>query len=119
MKEPLHEEKGTTLRRLPLYCRLAGHLRRRIRVGDLPAGSQLPSSRAMARQLGVSRNTVVTAYEVLACEGMIAIRRGSGTRVIAVRPAPLDPHQLLREAHYPSSTVRFHDSDGNIICLQR
>jgi len=73
----------------------------------------------MARQLGVSRNTVVTAYEVLACEGVIAMRRGSGTRVIAVRHAPLNPHQLLRDAHYPSSTVRFHDADGNILCLQR
>jgi DNA-binding GntR family transcriptional regulator len=73
----------------------------------------------MARQLGISRNTVVTAYEVLADEELIATRRGSGTRVLALRPVPLNPHRLLRDAHYPSSTVRFHDSDGNIICLQR
>ena len=103
----------------PLYSRLAEDLRRRIRAGDLPSGARLPSSRAMARQLGISRNTVVTAYEVLACEGLIATRRGSGSRVIGVRHVPLNPNQLLREAHYPSSTVRFHDADGNILCLQR
>jgi GntR family transcriptional regulator/MocR family aminotransferase len=107
------------LRRSSLYLRFADDLRRRIRAGDLPTGTRLPSSRALAKQLGVSRNTVVAAYELLAWEGLLATRHGSGTRVLAARPVPLRPQQLLRDAHYPSWTLRFRDPDGNPVLLQQ
>lgn len=49
--------------------------------GVFPAGSRLPSTRHLAEQLGVSRNTVVLAYERLAGEGFIETRQRSGIYV--------------------------------------
>ena len=105
--------------RTPLYHRIARDLRRRIAAGDLPCGLRLPSSRALARQLGVSRNTVVNAYEWLVSEGLLATREGSGTRVRGARPARLDPTRLLRDAHYPANAVRLHDPDGHAFFIHR
>ena len=119
MKEPIRFRTGATLPRTPLYHGIALDLRRRITAGDLPRGVRLPSSRALAIQLGVSRNTVVNAYEALAAEGVIATRIGSGTRVLGVRPARLDPRRLLRDAQYPVDPVRLHDPDGNPVYFHR
>ncbi len=47
--------------------------------GESPAGVRLPSTRALAQRLGVSRNTVLSAYDELAAEGRLAARVGSGT----------------------------------------
>jgi GntR family transcriptional regulator/MocR family aminotransferase len=58
-----------------------------VRSGRLTAGTALPSSRALARDLGVARNTVVDAYGQLVAEGWLASRHGSGTWV-AERPKP-------------------------------
>ena len=41
-----------------------------IAAGQLPAGEAVPSTRAMARRLRVSRNTVTLAYQVLVCDAM-------------------------------------------------
>jgi GntR family transcriptional regulator/MocR family aminotransferase len=100
-----------------LYRRIAADLRRRIGAGRLPQGFRLPSSRSLARQLGVSRNTVIAAYDLLIDEGLLSAREGSGTRVNAVRRAPLDPRNLLREAGYPESILPLHDPDGNLLHL--
>src|SRR5438093_1050546 len=56
-------------------------LRGAIRSGRLPRGTQLPPTRTLARDLGVSRGTVLQAYAQLAAEGWIAGRRGSSTVV--------------------------------------
>jgi GntR family transcriptional regulator/MocR family aminotransferase len=107
------------LPRTPLYRRIADDLRRAIAAGKLPRGARLPSSRALAQQLGVSRNSVLAAYETLAAEDILAGRKGSGT---VVRNAPalrLDARRLLREAHYPADAVRFVDSEGNPLYLHR
>ena len=119
MKEPIRCRIGATLPRQPLYHRIAQDLRGRIAAGGLPAGTRLPSSRALAKQLRISRNTVVNAYDALASEGLLATRIGSGTRVLGIRPAPLDPRQLLRAAHYPANPVRLHDPDGNPVYFHR
>ncbi|MBL8287998.1 MAG: PLP-dependent aminotransferase family protein [Rubrivivax sp.] len=59
--------------------------------GHLPAGVPIPSSRDMADQLGVARNTVVLAYQQLADEGFLVSRQRSGhfvnTQMLAGRPA--------------------------------
>ena len=47
-------------------------LRDAIRSGRLPAGAMLPSSRALAAELGVSRSTVTSVYELLVAEGWLA-----------------------------------------------
>jgi GntR family transcriptional regulator / MocR family aminotransferase len=62
-----------------------------IRSGRVGAGDRLPPTRALARDLGVARNTVATAYERLAAEGFLDARVGAGTYVTdlaAPVPAP-------------------------------
>src|SRR6266567_8652319 len=56
-------------------------LREAIRSGRLPRGFVLPATRALARDLGVSRGTVLAAYSQLTAEGWLAGRRGSSTTV--------------------------------------
>jgi GntR family transcriptional regulator / MocR family aminotransferase len=52
-----------------------------IRDGRLVAGTRMPSSRALARELEIARGTVVEAYALLAAEGYLIARQGSATRV--------------------------------------
>jgi len=76
----------------PLHRQLEQALRDAIRTGRLAAGSLLPSTRALAGQLRVSRGTVVEAYEQLAAEGYLVSRPGGATRVsMAARSAPTRP----------------------------
>jgi GntR family transcriptional regulator/MocR family aminotransferase len=56
-------------------------LRDAVRSGRLAPGVRLPSSRALAADLGIARNTVADAYGQLVAEGWLVARRGSGTRV--------------------------------------
>src|ERR1700690_667350 len=96
MEEPF-SERGAILRRkaevtLPairldrgsgvaLVSQLCAQLRGAILRGELCNGVRLPSTRALAKSLGVSRNVAIEAYETLAMEELIASRVGSGTRV--------------------------------------
>jgi DNA-binding GntR family transcriptional regulator len=104
---------------LARYQEIADDLRRAVATGKLPRGARLPSSRALAAQLGVSRNTVLAAYEELAAQGIISGRRGSGTVVVATARRRLDGRRVLLEAHYPVDAVRFQDSEGNPIYFHR
>ncbi len=63
-------------------------LRAAIVDGRLPAGHRLPATRVLAADLGVSRNSVATAYERLVAEGYLSSRVGSGTFVAPVRSRP-------------------------------
>jgi len=74
---------------VPIYRQLYETLRRTILSGQLPAKSQLPSTRFLARQLAVSRMTVVNAYDQLLAEGYIEGISGSGTYVASVLPEEL------------------------------
>ncbi|MFE3560364.1 PLP-dependent aminotransferase family protein [Streptomyces sp. NPDC059193] len=56
-------------------------LREAARSGRLAAGTLLPSSRSLAADLGIARNTVAEAYAELVAEGWLTARQGSGTRV--------------------------------------
>ena len=53
-------------------------LRDAVRSGRLAAGSLMPSSRSLARDLGIARNTVVSAYTQLVAEGWLTSRSGAG-----------------------------------------
>ncbi|WP_051614389.1 PLP-dependent aminotransferase family protein [Phyllobacterium sp. UNC302MFCol5.2] len=75
----------------PLNEQLFEQMRRWILYGALRAGSRLPPSRALAEEIGLSRNTVVLAYERLASEGYVTRRIGAGTFVETTLP----------EDHYP------------------
>ncbi|MDT7765550.1 MAG: GntR family transcriptional regulator / MocR family aminotransferase, partial [Mycobacterium sp.] len=63
-------------RRVPAYKALYEQLRTSILSGQLAAGSRLPPSRVLAAQNGLSRNTVLAAFEQLEAEGYIKGRRG-------------------------------------------
>ncbi|MYV98242.1 aminotransferase class I/II-fold pyridoxal phosphate-dependent enzyme [Streptomyces sp. SID3343] len=63
-------------------------LRDAVRSGRLPAGFRMPSTRALAQSLGVSRGMVVDAYEQLVAEGYLTSRHGSGTQVTSACAAP-------------------------------
>ena len=76
-----------------LSAQIEEELRCAIRLGKLKAGSLIPSTRDLARQLAVSRPLVVEAYAQLAAEGYLSLRQGARPRVStcitarAVKPA--------------------------------
>ena len=75
----------------PLHAQVEAQLRAAVRSGRLAADERLPSSRALAAELGVSRGVVVEAYGQLAAEGYLAVRPGAAPRVAAgavAEPAP-------------------------------
>ncbi|MCW3037419.1 MAG: putative bifunctional protein [Actinobacteria bacterium] len=74
---------------VPLYRHLYEHLRASILGGQVSAGTRLPSTRALAAQMGVSRNTVLAAFEQLHAEGYLEGRLGSGTYVARTLPEEL------------------------------
>ncbi|GGX38733.1 MocR-like pyridoxine biosynthesis transcription factor PdxR [Streptomyces fructofermentans] len=77
---------------------LTDALREAVRGGRLPPGTRLPSSRSLAADLGVARNTVADAYADLVAEGWLTARQGSGTRVAdrsVVAPASAAPRPRL------------------------
>ncbi|MBJ7310190.1 PLP-dependent aminotransferase family protein [Rugamonas sp. CCM 8940] len=93
-----HRARGWPRQRLLHEC-----LRAAIRSGTLGAGSRLVATRALAAELGVARNTVLYAYEQLACEGYVSTDR-RGTIVAALAPefaapaAPAPHAELSRRA---------------------
>ncbi len=84
----LVETRGTRRR-----ASLEEALRHAIHSGRLPNGTRLPSSRALATDLGWSRGTVTAAYDQLVAEGYLATRRGSGTQVDFAAPATAAPEE--------------------------
>jgi GntR family transcriptional regulator/MocR family aminotransferase len=94
---PVRREPGVTLR-----AQLERHLREAVRSGRLRPGSALPSTRALAEQLGIARGVVVEAYDQLVAEGYLVARQGAATRVAdaalvgAVPPRPAAPPRPLR-----------------------
>ncbi len=73
----------------PLHRQLYDQLCALILAGRLPPGIRLPSSRTLAADHGVSRNTVVSAYDQLLAEGYVSGTVGSGTYVSTVLPDDL------------------------------
>ncbi len=86
---------------------LESALREAVRSGRLPQGVRLPSSRQLAADLGLARNTVADAYGQLVAEGWLVARQGSGTRV-ARRVAPRDPreHDQMSSSPQPRYDLR-------------
>jgi GntR family transcriptional regulator/MocR family aminotransferase len=81
-----------------LHSQLRDGLRALIVHGPIARGVRLPSSRTLALKLGVSRNTVLFAYEELATEELVTGQIGSGTRVAC-----------------EATNERFTDPDGQAI----
>jgi len=97
----------------PLRAQLERELRSAIRTGRLQAGAELPSTRALAADLGLSRGIVVEAYEQLLAEGYLSARRGSATTVAHGRAgvAPATARPRARHAdESPAGVVRARPS---------
>ncbi|MDV7340278.1 PLP-dependent aminotransferase family protein [Terasakiella sp. A23] len=62
----------------PLYRSLYGELRDRISAGEICPGASLPPSRTLSKGLGISRNTVNQAFEMLVADGFLCSRPGAG-----------------------------------------
>ena len=119
---------------VPLSRQLASALRQALSEGRIDAGARLPSTRALAGELGLARSTVVGVFEQLAAEGYITGRPGSGyfaaslgdpapqTPAAPPAPRPLSRHgeRLRRHAsHWPSRGRPFElghaDVDGSLM----
>ncbi|AUH00592.1 PLP-dependent aminotransferase family protein [Prodigiosinella confusarubida] len=94
------QQEGTLNKRLYDTIRLA------ILEGAITAGRRLPSSRDLAQQLSLSRNTVIAAYEQLLAEGYIETRTGSGTYVTEQLPDTAIPNLRDDTEPAPSPVVQ-------------
>ena len=112
---PIALDRGSST---PLHDQVARQIARAISSGGY-AGARLPSTRTFSRLLGVSRNTVMTAYDGLVADGLIEGRRGAGMIVAAEsRGVPaLDPRRVLKDAQYPARTLHIVDPDGTPLYL--
>ena len=91
----------------PVYRQIVDEVQRSVAVGIMRADEALPAARALAAELKVNVNTVQHAYRVLAREGTVYIKRGTGTFVSPTAKAPGDrqavtarriAEKMLREA---------------------
>jgi DNA-binding transcriptional regulator YhcF (GntR family) len=98
----------------PLYRKVYDALRCAIVDGSLPSGMRLPSTRSLAKRLGISRNTVLSAYELLVAEELLIGKIGSGTRVRdgsrIPTPKSFRPSTLLRQSALPGRRRQFRGS---------
>ncbi|MFJ7148834.1 PLP-dependent aminotransferase family protein [Streptomyces sp. NPDC100445] len=88
---------------------LTDALRDAVRTGRLTPGTRLPSSRTLAADLGVARNTVAETYADLVAEGWLTARQGSGTRVAAGVPHSAPPAPAGRPAPRRATPAPVHD----------
>jgi GntR family transcriptional regulator / MocR family aminotransferase len=90
----------------PLHEQVEQSIREGIQAGRLDAGAPLPSSRTLARELGISRGVVTEAYTQLAAEGYLSTRQGAPVRVArTVRTAGVRPPA---RSMLPSFPYHFH-----------
>jgi GntR family transcriptional regulator/MocR family aminotransferase len=84
-----------------LQRQIYADVRRSILGGTLAPGTRLPSSRALAEDLGVSRTTTLLAFDQLLAEGYLTARRGAGTFVAADLPDDFPPAGVARLSRAP------------------
>lgn len=102
---------------VPMYRQVYEGLREAILSGRLARGARLPSSRALAADLGVARNTVLQAFDQLRSEGYLHGRRGGGTRAREVIPDSL--LTVRRTAKRTARVTRSEQSLGGPRLSQR
>jgi GntR family transcriptional regulator/MocR family aminotransferase len=99
---PIVLDRASTV---PLARQLADGVREQVVAGTLPVGRRLPSTRALAGDLGISRSVTEHAYDQLAAEGWLESRHGSGTYV-AAGAAPPRGHRASRPRPSDSGLIR-------------
>jgi GntR family transcriptional regulator/MocR family aminotransferase len=101
---------------VPLYRQLYEWLRGAILAGQLRPGTRLQSTRELARELGVSRNTVMNAFEQLLAEGYLEGQVGSGTYVSRALPDDmLQARAPLAEKSPPKRSRRALSTRGEVM----
>ena len=97
----------------PLYAQLVRSLKTAMANGRIANGSRLPPSRELATTLGLSRSTVVAAYEQLRAEGFIQGKVGAGSYVTSPWPTvarpPLARRPMLAQSAYSRRARQLHD----------
>ncbi|WP_447036584.1 FadR/GntR family transcriptional regulator [Streptomyces sp. DSM 118878] len=88
----------TTPRRSALSEQVISELRNQISSGEWPVGSRIPTEPELVEQLGVARNTVREAVRALAHNGLLDIRQGSGTFVVATSELAGVMHRRFADA---------------------
>ena len=97
---------------------LESGLREAVSGGRLRAGTRLPSSRALAADLGIARNTVAEAYGQLVAEGWLTAVQGSGTRV-AERVAERVPNRAAPPASDPAARYDLRPGSPDVSSFPR
>lgn len=90
---------------VPLHRQLYAELKRLITARSLGPGAGLPSSRSLAQDLGLARNTVTAAYDQLAAEGYVISRPGARPAVVDL-PAPTIAAEAAPEPAVPDLVSR-------------
>ncbi|MCM3266262.1 MULTISPECIES: FadR/GntR family transcriptional regulator [Streptomyces] len=85
-------------RRSALSEQVIAALRNQITSGEWPVGSRIPTEPELVEQLGVARNTVREAVRALAHNGLLDIRQGSGTYVVATSELAGVMHRRFADA---------------------
>ena len=89
-----------------LRAGLERELRESVRSGRLKPGTRLPSSRVLATDLGIARNTVANAYTQLVAEGWLDARPGRGTSVAVTSPGATPSTAPVRSPAGPRFDLR-------------
>jgi GntR family transcriptional regulator / MocR family aminotransferase len=95
----------------PVYRQLLRLLQQAILTSQLPPGTKLPSSRTLASDLGIARNTVLHVYDQLTAEGYVLSTTGSGTYVADTRPdcRAMNARQATPAGHGAADAARAAD----------
>jgi GntR family transcriptional regulator/MocR family aminotransferase len=107
-----------------LWKRIYLGIRNCVLNNKLPFGTELPSTRQMASELGISRNTVISAYEQLKSEGYLESRKGSGTfvsRLFSDSPhkTPIIAEEKDSLSQSPPLSKRGHDIENLSVTFNR
>src|SRR3982751_1577541 len=101
-----------------LYVRLYQRMRALILEGSCPPGMRLPSSRTLAADLGIARNTASLAIDQLLADGWVETRSRSGTYVSASLPQRTKIVQRTRESpHAGALPIPFELRPGPVDCF--
>ena len=106
---------------IPLHRQIYRQIADAICGGAFYGEARLPSTRVQAKLLGVSRNTVVAAYEDLAADDLVRTACGIGMRINNASNCPVMSsfglQRVIHAANYPGRVLSVADPDGNPIYL--
>ncbi|HWU11651.1 MAG TPA: FadR/GntR family transcriptional regulator [Streptomyces sp.] len=112
----------TSTRRSALADQVIAQLRNQITSGEWPVGSRIPTEPELVEQLGVARNTVREAVRALAHNGLLDIRQGSGTYVVATSELAGVMHRRFADAdprHVAELRSTLESSAARLAALRR